>query len=103
MWKDVLKRDWVKVRDDAKKEGIALSRIQARKIAFKEKHDPVFTKKWSTERGKTKAEKKQIQFNNIMKRCVVNGDWEFRKYYFEPYKTQMINEMAKQQEILNNL
>ena len=47
MWKDVLKRDWVKVRDDAKKEGIALSRIQARKIAFKEKHDPVFTKKFA--------------------------------------------------------
>lgn len=103
MYDDVLKRNWYQLREDGKKEGVNLSRKQARKLAFEKRHDPVFTKKWSTERGKTRAEKKMIQFLNLVKRYIVRGDWDYRKYYFEPYKTKLKEMIRSQKDMVNNL
>jgi len=89
------------IKDKMEKEGVKLNRNQIRSLLKQGKHKPVYTKKWSTKRGKTATEKKKIQMQNIKKRFKEMGIWQIRKWYFEPYKTLMLQEMKKQQELIS--
>ncbi len=94
-------REVEQIKEKSKAEGVKLNRQQIRSLLKKGKHKPVYTKKWSTERGKTVSERKEIQMYNVKSRFENMGIWENRKWYFEPYKTQLITEMRKQMELIS--
>jgi len=61
----------LRILNELKEQGITLNRKQHRSILNKNRHRPAYTKKFSTERGKTRAEKKAIQHSEKLKRIAM--------------------------------
>lgn len=83
---------WSEVRkivEEIESKGGKVTRTEKRRLRNQNRHLPVYTKKFSTERGKTKAEKKMIQVEEMRKRFEELGIWEERKWYYEPYRSQL--------------
>ncbi len=90
--------NWVSIQIDntiakLEEDGWKVSREHRRKIARQYRHNPAFTKAFCTSRATTKEQKRSIQFEAIKFRLEKAGVWEYRKYYFEPYKSQLQEEL----------
>ena len=75
------------------------NRVTRRKMKRKP-HRPEFTKKFSQESAKSKADRKQVQFEAIKQRLILNGDWEDRKWYYGKHAIELREYIEEQRKLM---